>query len=119
MKLTQSTTETKIFYVKSSLSTPYYLLRAVNKVTGDEKAFICQDQNNNECSFISLSITEVGYNGTEDLTAGEVELESGSYKLYVYDQASSSNLDYTLSNELLSTVDFYVLSDEDTNRIFL
>lgn len=118
MKLIQNTTNTRVFYVTSSLATPYYLVRLVSKVTADEKSFICQDQNSNPCSFVTLNITDVGYNGTEDLTAGEVELESGSYKLYLYDQASSSNLDYTLANEELLEIDCYVVSDDNQNRIF-
>lgn len=118
MKLIQNTTNTKVFYITSSLATPYYLVRLVSKVTSDEKAFICQDQNSNECSFITLNIIDVGFVGTEDLTTGEVKLESGSYKLYVYDQSSSSNLDYTISNEQLIEIDCYVVSDENESRLF-
>jgi len=115
--ITQNTTNNLIFYVTSSLATPYYLVRLVSKITGNEFAFILTDSSGT-CDFISCQFIEVGYLGVDDAVNGEMALDSGSYKLYLYDQSSSSNLDYTSANELLLEDDCNVISDDNNSRIF-
>lgn len=115
--ITQNTTNNLIFYVTSSLSTPYYLVRLVSKITGNEFAFILTDSSGT-CDFISCQFIEVGYLGVDDAVNGEMALDSGSYKLYLYDQSNSTNLDYTLSNQQLLEIDCYVVSDDNESRIF-
>ena len=119
MKLAQNQTNTRVFYLTSSLESPYYLFRLVSKVTAQEVTFICTDKNSIACPFITVDITEVGYTGTENLTNAEVKLNTGSYKLYIYDQSSNINLDYTLTNELLKEINCYVMTDNNFNRVFL
>ena len=117
MTITQNTTNDLIFYAKSSLSSPYYLIRMVNQNTNKEFAYIVTDLAS--CPFVVAQMTEPGRTGSDDAVNGTLKLDTGFYHIYLYDQASSTNLDYTLSNELLVTEIGYVYSDEDFNRNFL
>jgi hypothetical protein len=117
MTITQNTTNDLIFYAASSLTSPYYLVRLVNQITNKEFSFIVTDLAS--CSFIVAEMTEPGRTGSDDAINGTIKLDTGFYYLYLYDQVSSSNLDYTLSNELLLTQMTYVYSDEDFDRNFL
>ena len=117
MTLTQNTTNNLIFYAASSLTSPYYLVRMVNQNTNKEFAYIVTDLAS--CPFVVAQMTEPGRTGIDDAVNGTLKLDTGYYHIYLYDQASSTNLDYTLSNELLLTEMGYVFSDEDFNRNFL
>lgn len=116
MTITQNQTNDLIFYVSSSLANPYYLVRMVNQTTYKEFAYIVTDLAS--CSFVVAQMTEPGVAGVDDPVNGTIKLDSGYYYFYLYDQSSSTNLDYTLSNELLLTSSCYVFSDDDLNRVF-
>ena len=116
MTITQNQTNDLIFYASSSLSSPYYLVRMVNQTTNKEFAYIVSDLAS--CDFVVSQMIEPGEGGSDDAVNGQLKLDTGFYILYLYDQASSTNLDYTLSNELLLTESCYVYSDEDLNRVF-
>lgn len=117
MIINQDQTNDLIFYVKSALPSPYYLVYLVSKITSETYSFIVTDLA--DCDFVVSQMTEPGYSGTNDAVNGILKINSGSYELYLYDQASSSNLDYTLSNSLLTQLDLYVYSDGNSNRTFL
>lgn len=113
MIITQNTTNDLVFYVNPSLD--YLLVRMVNIVTCEEFAFIVQDTTT-DCSFVVTSMIEPGRTGSNDAINGTLKIGSGSYDLYVYEQSSSTNLDYTLSSAELLKIHAYVISDEDCNR---
>ncbi len=117
MTIVQDSTNDLLFYKQSALSSPYFLIRLVNKNTAKE--FVCLDQSMVVCPFIQLELLEVGKDGAEDPLNASIKIDTGSYKIYLYDQLSDSNLDYTLSNSLLYEGDAYVYSDEDLDRTFL
>ena len=117
MTITQNTTNDLIFYATSSLSSPYYLVRMIHQTTGEEFVYIVTDLAN--CDFIVSQMTEPGNGGVNDAVNGTINLDTGFYYLYLYDQTSSTNLDYKLSNELLLTTDCYVYSDNDDTRTFM
>ena len=117
MTIVQSATNNLIFYKVSSLANPYYLVRLVNRVTADEFVFLDQSIDGNP--FVILQLVEPGKDGTNDAVNGTLKVDTGSYYIYLYDQESSTNLDYSLSNELLSEGFAYVHSDEDLDRTFL
>ena len=117
MTIVQDSLNDMIFYASSSLTSPYYLVRLVNQITNKEFSFIVT--NLSSCIFIVAEMTEPGRTGIDDPTNGTIKLDTGFYAMYLYDQASSTNLDYTLSNELLLTQDCYVYSDNDFDRNFL
>jgi hypothetical protein len=117
MTILQSATNDLIFYKKSGISSPYYLVRLVNRITAKEFVFL--DQSPVACPFISLQLIEVGRTGTELPLNASIKVDTGSYDIYLYDQVSSTNLDYTLTNSLLYEGEAYVYSDEDLDRTFL
>lgn len=117
MTITQNQTNDLIFYASSSLSSPYYLVRMINQTTNKEFVYIVSDLAS--CPFVVAQMIEPGEGGVDDAVNGQLKIDSGFYYLYLYDQTSSSNLDYTLSNELLLTESCYVFSDKDLNRVFL
>lgn len=117
MTIIQDSSNDLIFYAKSGLTSPYYLVRLVNKITAKE--FIFLDRSPVVCPFISLSLIEPGRTGADDPLNATLKVDTGSYSIYLYDQVSSSNLDYTLTNSLLYEGEAYVYSDEDLDRTFL
>lgn len=100
-KITQNTIGNNlVFYAKSVLISPKYLLRCINRSTGAEKAFIATNQNaaDTDCPLL-FSIQE---STTESLTTGVARLDPPmNWEIKVYDQTSATNLDYTLANSLL------------------
>ena len=116
MTIIQDTINSLVFYAKSGLSNPYYLVRLVNRNTAKEFTFLGQFAP--QCPFIIITLDEPGKDGADDAVNGVLKLDSGSYKIYLYDQLSSTNLDYTLSNSLLKEDYAYVYSDEDLDRTF-
>ena len=117
MTIIQDSTNDLIFYKSSGLVSPYYLVRLVNRITAKEFVFL--DRSPVVCPFISLQLTEPGKDGSNDPLNAILKVDTGSYDLYLYDQLSSSNLDYTLTNSLLYEGEAYVYSDEDLDRTFL
>ena len=117
MTILQDSTNDLLFYKQSALESPYFLIRLVNKITAKE--FVCLDQSMVVCPFIQLELLEVGKDGSEDPLNASIKIDTGSYDLYLYDQLSSTNLDYTLANSELFKGEAYVYSDEDLDRTFL
>jgi len=117
MTILQDSLNDMIFYKSSGLTNPYYLVRLVNRITAKEFVFL--DQSAVACPFISLQLNEVGKDGVEDPLNASIKVDTGSYDIYLYDQLSSTNLDYTLTNSLLYEGEAYVYSDEDLDRTFL
>jgi len=81
---------------KVTLASPYYLMRCVSDGNLTEKAFILpSDQSIYQTRYNQFTVTE---STNEILTSGTVSLNpSGWWTYYVYEQTSSSNLDYRLS----------------------
>ena len=117
MTIIQDSTNDLIFYKSSGLASPYFLVRLVNKITAKEFVFL--DQSPVVCSFISLELREPGRTGADDPLNAILKVDTGSYDLFLYDQISATNLDYTLTNSLLYEGEAYVYSDEDLDRTFL
>ena len=117
MTILQDSLNDLIFYKKSGLTSPYYLVRLFNRITAKEFVFL--DQSAVACPFISLELNEVGKDGVEDPLTASIKVDTGSYDIYLYDQVSSTNLDYTLTNSLLFEGEADVYSDEDSDRTFL
>lgn len=115
MILNQSATNDLVLFVNPT--EVYLLVRMVHKVTCEEFLFIVED-NSPDCDFVVAEMTEPGYAGTNDAINGIMKLDSGSYDLYVYEQSSSTNLDYTLASLILE-IDAYVESDEDCDRNYI
>lgn len=113
MTITQNQTNNLLFFVAPTLT--YLLVRLVNKVTCKEFAFIVTDSATN-CDFVVAQMTEPGNGGADDAINGTIKIDSGSYDLHLYEQSSSTNLDYTLSSSLLDSYDMYVYSDENCAR---
>jgi len=117
MTIIQDKTNDLIFYASSGLTNPYYLVRLVNRLTAKEFVFL--DQSVVSCPFISLELLEPGKDAPDDAVNGTLKIDSGSYEIYLYDQESNTNLDYTLSNSNIYSGFAYVYSDEDLDRTFL
>lgn len=85
---------------KVTISDPYYLFRFVHKETKNEYICLSAAIENYTHNRQLFEITTVS--GTPDPLVGEIALIYGDeYNYYIYAQTSSSNVDYTLSNELI------------------
>jgi hypothetical protein len=85
---------------KVTINNPYYLFRFVHKETKNEYICLAAAIENYTHNRQLFEITTV--NTTPDPLAGELELIYGDeYNYYIYAQTSSSNVDYTLSDELI------------------
>lgn len=86
---------------KVTLNAPYYyLFRFENKESKDNYTCICSPIDNYDLSRQSFEVI-TKTSGANNLI-GEIVLSIGDeYDYYVYAQTSSTNLDYTLANELV------------------
>jgi len=85
----------------SELATPVYLFRLVSDFSSEEIAFIGTDISSYPARINKFSLEE---KASPNLLDNEYELNvSGFYLLEVYEQASSTNLDYRNSSKLLHT----------------
>ena len=85
----------------SELVTPIYLFRLISDFTSTEIAFIGTDISSYPNRYNRFTLTETT---TPNLLDNEYELDvTGFYLLEVYEQESTTNLDYLLSSKLLHT----------------
>jgi len=86
-------------YETNELTYAYYLCVFTSDVSGNSKAFICQDLSTHQERYNEFLITE---SSSELLTSGTVELNpTGQWSYKIYGQSSSTNLDPTLATSLL------------------
>ena len=117
IKITRLTTNTiyLTLYEKVTISDPKYLF---NFVTLDkEKNFIAQDLQTTamllEGARNKFSIQEVA-SGSESLLLGIVNLQpEGQWNYKIYAQASTTNVDPALADELLEEGIVYVVGEDD------
>lgn len=81
-----------------TLTSPTYLFRFTNSTTLDEKAFIVADTSTYDYRHNKFTIIE---SSSEDLLNGTVSLTEGTWEYEVYEQSSTTNLDYSASTTLL------------------
>jgi len=79
---------------KQTLTNPTYLFRVISDFNRTEKTFIAFDTSSYPNRYNSFTITE---SATEILTSGTVYFNpTGFWSYEVYEQTSTTNLDYTL-----------------------
>ena len=82
----------------TSINNPYYLFRFVSKQS--EKEYTCICMAGDLYSFDRYSYNVVCTSGTPNPLNGELNLVYGDeYNYFIYAQASSTNVDYTMSDE--------------------
>lgn len=85
----------------SELTTPIYLFRLISDFTEQEIAFIGTDISSYPARYNRFTLTETA---SPNLLDNEYELDvTGFYLLEVYEQESTTNLDYLLASKLLHT----------------
>jgi hypothetical protein len=81
---------------KATLSSPVYLFRFINDMQRTEKLFIAADLSSYTSRYNKFLIPETS--GSETLTSGVINLSpAGFWRYEVYEQSSTSNLDFSLS----------------------
>ncbi len=81
---------------KKTLDSPTYLFRFIKDIQKTEVAFIAQDISIYTYRYNEFIITETS--GTNDLLTGIITLSpTGFWHYEIYEQESTSNLDYLLS----------------------
>jgi hypothetical protein len=100
---------------KSQLSAPVFLFRFIHSTTGDEKAFLCQDQSS---FYYRYSLFLIEETETEDLLNGKVELQDGDWTYEVYEQEDPTNLDYEEAYKLLEVGRVKVKGAATTNSTY-
>lgn len=88
---------------KVTISEPYYyLFRFINKESKQETSCICNDIDEYEYGRQGFNLTVMS-SGADNLS-GQIVLSIGDeYGYYIYAQESSTNLNYTLANELVES----------------
>ena len=76
---------------KQTLTNPYWLVRFVNESSLVENSCIAADTSSYTSRYHKLRVTE---SSSENRTNGTLYLPEGIYTYYIYEQASSSNLDF-------------------------
>lgn len=76
----------------------YFLLKFVKEDTGTIKRVICTNSTT-YAGAINLQLEEVS-SGVEDILNGKVQLGNGGWDLYLYEQASSTNINENLATYL-------------------
>ena len=101
----------------TTIQSPYYLWRLVHETTNIEKLFITPTDTSSYTSrYNRFVITETS--GTEILTSGTVNLQSGIYKYEVYEQVSASNLLISNTTSLVEQGLLKVVATSD-NQAFI
>ena len=105
---------------KTTLTSPYYLVKMVSRSSRGVKRFIlAADQSSFTDRFNKFTLTETS--GTEILTSGTVTLQpTGWWEYDIYEQLSSTNLDETLSDNKIAIEDGLarVTGTEDINKFY-
>lgn len=83
---------------KTTLSSPVFLIRFISEGQGVENSAIITDTSSNTGRYNQFVVTE---NSTEDRTNGTLSLVEGLHEYRIYEQSSSSNLDWHNSTTLL------------------
>jgi hypothetical protein len=87
---------------KTTINAPTYLFRFVNKQTNQEYVCIQSDTSVFKSRYNKFTITT--QTTTPNPLLGQLKLSLGDeYEYYIYAQISTTNLDYTLSNEMVET----------------
>jgi hypothetical protein len=88
---------------KSTLTSPYYLMRLTNDTTRQEKVFLlAADQSSYTYRYNQFTLTETS--GTEILTSGTVNLlPTGFWTYEVWEQSSSTSLSVESATTLVET----------------
>jgi hypothetical protein len=99
---------------KTTLSSPTYLFKFTNDVTGDIVRFIAQNTSDYTYRYDKFLVTET--DGTLNLTSGVIELSpSGFWSYQIYEQTSTTNLDENLSTGIVETGKVKVIGDNQVN----
>lgn len=84
---------------KVTITNPYYLLRIVHDQTNQEFVCLVADSSAYTDRYNRFQVLQ---GSSPDPLSGEVYVtESGLFHYYIYEQTSSSNLDYTATQGLL------------------
>jgi len=84
---------------KVTISNPYYLLRIVHDQTNNEFACLVSDSSTETERYNRFQVLQ---GASPDPLDGEINItESGLFHYYIYEQTSSTNLDYTATQGLL------------------
>jgi len=84
---------------KVTITNPYFLLRIVHDQTNQEFSCIVPDSSTETERYNRLQVTQMT---SPDNTDAEINVtESGLFHYYIYEQTSSTNLDYTATQGLL------------------
>lgn len=95
---------------KTTIEDAVYLFEFINDQSGKTKYFIAQDISTNKIRFNQFVIEE---NNTEILLTGVVKLDQlDSWKYTIREQASSTNLDPTLSGGIVEIGKVLVLETQ-------
>ena len=87
---------------KTTINAPTYLFRFVNKQTNVEYLCISADTSVYKSRYNKFTITT--QNTTPNPLLGQLKLTLGDeYEYYIYAQVSTTNLDYTLSNQMVES----------------
>jgi hypothetical protein len=87
---------------KTTINAPTYLFRFVNKQTNVEYVCIQSDTSVFKSRYNKFTITT--QSTTPNPLLGQLKLSLGDeYEYYIYAQISTTNLDYTLANEMVET----------------
>lgn len=85
---------------KTTINNPVYLFRFVSKQSKNE--YVCISHSIDTYSFSRKSYEIITISGTPNPLNGEIKLVYGDeYNYYIYAQSSSTNIDYTESDELV------------------
>jgi len=108
------TAATNLIYLtcteKSELASPIYLIRFINDTGKNETSCIVADTSSYTYRYNKFSIVEKAI--SPDRTAGEVTLSPYGYWRYeVYEQTSTTNLDYTLASKLVELGKCHVIGE--------
>lgn len=100
---------------KTTLASPTFLFRFVNDTSKKEKAFIAADTSSFKYRYNQFTITE---DATEDTLNGTVSLSEGFWNYYVYEQSSTTNLDYTQASTLLERGKVKVTQSQAADSVY-
>lgn len=110
----QANTVTLTLNEKVTLSSPKFLFRCINQVTKSAKTFIATDTSSYPYRYNEFTITE---SDSESLLNGTVQLKPpGLWRYEVYEQSSTTNLDYTLSDNRVETGILRVIGSTQTYK---
>lgn len=116
----KNTTNTVILTLKEkqTLTTPVFLFRLINDIENREISFIAADTSAYTYRYNKFSIQETS--GANDLLTGVVTLNPpGFWRYEVYEQSSSTNLDYLLSLNPHSPLEKGRITVKGTGQVFI